>query len=378
MSAVSSESGSEPGSSSESEFTSPELIRPVPLRLPQATAQQRGRRRGEELSELIRRAVDGYTEFFDARGISRQKQASSSAASLEALRDWDPLQHTEVLAVAQAARVTPQELGLVVARTEVLAAAGAAESECSTLVGVTQTGSGVGAQTWDWQVALAHLWHLHEVEPGEGTLGHVGFAEAGMLGKIGMNASGVGVMLNILANDGDRSGGVPVHAVLAAVLNRATSLDEAREIVRSASTSASSTITIVAPDGACITEIGPHGTVELPVSGVAAHTNHFVADGLQDGARELSAETRSHERLELLQQRIDGMWAAGAADELAALLCTSASEAPVSLLPDLQKPRWERPATLVSVRMDASTRSIEIAAGSPSRVSAEDWVTLTA
>lgn len=361
-----------------SALTRPELVQPVSLHLPSGTAEERGRRRGAELGSLIRAAVDGYTALFDERGIAREKQVSAAAESLAALHLWDPPQHAEVLAVAQAAQVTPNELGLVVARTEILAAAGVGEPECSTLAGLTPTGSGVGAQTWDWQLELASLWHLHEVEPGEGTLGHVGFAEAGMLGKIGMNASGVGVMLNILANDGDRSGGVPVHAVLAAVLNRATSLDEAREIVRSASTSASSTITIVARDGACITEIGPHGTVELPVSGVAAHTNHFVADGLQDGARELSAETRSHERLELLQQRIDGMWAAGAADELAALLCTSASEAPVSLLPDLQKPRWERPATLVSVRMDASTRSIEIAAGSPSRVSAEDWVTLTA
>lgn len=364
--------------SGEPESTSPELIRPVSLRLPQATAKERGRRRGAELSSLIRAAVDGYTAFFDARGIPRQTQGSAASASLESLHDWDALQHAEVLAVAQAAQVTPQELGLVVARTEVLAAAGVAEAECSTLAGLSQSGSGVGAQTWDWQVALAHLWHIQEVEPGEGTLGHVGFAEAGMLGKIGMNASGVGVMLNILANNGDRSGGVPVHAVLAAVLNRATSLDEARGIVRSAQTSASSTITIVAPDGACILEIGPQGIVELPVSGVAAHTNHFVADELQAGARELSAETRSHERLALLQQRIDGMSAAGSADELAALLCTSPSEAPVSLLPDMQKPRWERPATLVSVWMDAATRSIGLAAGSPSRISDDGWVTLTA
>lgn len=362
----------------ESATTRPELVRPVSLRLPPGTVEERGRRRGEELASLIRAAVDGYTALFDARGISREKQASAAAESLEALHRWDPLQHAEVLAVAQAAHVGPHELGLVVARTEVLAAAGVGEPECSTLAGLTTTGTGVGAQTWDWQLELAPLWHIHEVDPGEGTLGHVGFAEAGMLGKIGMNASGVGVMLNILANDGDRSGGVPVHAVLAAVLNRATSLDEAREIVRSASTSASSTITIVAPDGVCIVEIGPQGTVELPVSGVAAHTNHFVADELQTGARELSAETRSHERLALLQQRIDEMSAAGTADELAALLCTSPSEAPVSLLPDLQKPRWERPATLVSVRMDASSRSIGIAAGSPAKASADDWITLTA
>lgn len=358
--------------------TRPERIRPSTLRLSPGTAQERGQRRGEELASLIRAAVTGYTTLFDERGISREAQASAAEESLAALRGWDPLQHAEVLAVAQGAQVSARDLGLVVARTEVLAAAGVGEPECSTLAGLTATGTGVGAQTWDWQLELAELWHLHEVEPGEGTLGHVGFAEAGMLGKIGMNAAGVGVMLNILSHDGDRAGGVPVHAVLAAVLNRATGLEEAREIVRSAVTSASSTITIVAPDGVCIMEIGPHGTAELPVSAVGAHTNHFVADALQDGARELSSETRSHERLALLRQRIDKMTATGTAEELAALLCTSPAEAPVSLLPDLRKPRWERPATLVSVRMDAATRRVGIAAGSPSLTGAEDWVTLTA
>src|SRR5699024_11265222 len=110
-----------------------------------------------------KRAVDGYTALFDLRGIDRRTQATASAASLAALRDWDPLQHAEVLAVAQAAQVRPDDLGLVVARTEVLAAAGAAEPECSTLAGLTQSGAEIGAQTWDWQVALSHLWHLHEV-----------------------------------------------------------------------------------------------------------------------------------------------------------------------------------------------------------------------
>jgi len=364
--------------SDESALTRPERVRPVSMSLPQATAEERGRRRGQRLGSLIRDAVDGYTALFDHRGIDRRTQATASAASLAALRDWDPLQHAEVLAVAQAAQVRPDDLGLVVARTEVLAAAGAAEPECSTLAGLTQSGAAVGAQTWDWQVALSHLWHLHEVAAGEGTLGHVGFAEAGMLGKIGMNAAGVGVMLNILAHDEDRTGGVPVHAVLAAVLNRATTLDEAREIIRSAPTSASSTITVIAADGACLLEIGPHGTVELPVSGVAAHTNHFVADDLQQGARELAGEPRSHERLALLQDRIAGMPAADSGDQLAALLCTSATEAPVSLLPDPQKPRWERPATLVSVRMDAAARTIGLVAGSPSLAAADSWITLTA
>lgn len=356
----------------------PDRIRPARVRLQSGTVEERGRARGEALKPLITQAISGYSALFDALEVPRGRQVSAAAASLEALRSWDPLQHAEVVAVARAAGVTPIDLLLVIARTEILAASNLAQGECSALVALTPEGSAVGAQTWDWHLELAHLWHINEVVSGEGTIGHVGFAEAGMLGKIGVNAAGVGVMLNILANDGDETGGVPVHALLAGVLNRAMSLDEARCIILSAPTSASSTITVVAPQGAFVMEIGPHGKVELPVDGIAAHTNHFVADSLQAGARELSAEAKSHERLELLGRRIAGMAGADSATELTALLRTTDQDPPVCLNADLAKPRWKRPATLVSVRMDAAARSIGVAAGSPSMLRTGSWISLSA
>lgn len=356
----------------------PERIRPTHLCLPSGTVEERGRLRGERLRPLIHEAIRGYSGLFDELGIAERQQVGAAAASLEVLRCWDPLQHAEVVSVALAAGVTPIELMLVIARTEILAAAGQSQGECSALVALTPEGSAVGAQTWDWHLELSHLWHVNDVASGEGTVGHVGFAEAGMLAKIGVNAAGVGVMLNILANDGDRCGGVPVHAVLAAVLNRAMSLDEARSIIATAPTSASSTITVVAPQGAFVVEIGPHGKAELPVAGIAAHTNHFVADTLQKGARELSAETKSHERLSLLARRIDGMQGADSAAELTALLRTTDRDAPVSLIADFERPRWKRPATLVSVRMDAAARSVGVAAGSPSMIGAGSWISLHA
>lgn len=356
----------------------PERVRPTHLRLSSGTAEQRGQLRGERLRPLIHQSVRGYSGLFDELGIPERRQIAAAAASLEALRCWDPLQHAEIVAEALAAGVTPIELMLVIARTEILAEAGKSQAECSALVALTPEGSAVGAQTWDWHLELSHLWHVNEVVSGEGTLGHAGFAEAGMLAKIGVNSAGVGVMLNILANEGDRSGGVPVHAVLAAVLNRAMSLDEARSIIASAPTSASSTITVVAPQGALLVEIGPYGKAFLPVSRIAAHTNHFVAETMQSGARELSAEAKSHERLKLLARRIDGMRGADSAAELTALLRTTDRDAPVSLIADFEGPRWKRPATLVSVRMDAAARSVGVAAGSPSMIGAGSWISLHA
>ena len=70
----------------------------------------------------------------------------------------------------------------------------------------------------DGQVRFTGSWHLQRVDPLPGELAHAGLTECGMPGKIGLNAAGVAVHLNILRNDADDAGGVPVHAVLARVL----------------------------------------------------------------------------------------------------------------------------------------------------------------
>ncbi|RAG73337.1 isopenicillin acyltransferase, partial [Burkholderia multivorans] len=118
-------------------------------------------------------------------------------------------------------------------------------------------------QTWDWLADFSTLWHLADVGAVPGQLRHIGMAEYGMLGKIGLSEVGVGVHLNILKHAGDRPGGVPVHAVLAQVLSTAHDLAEALETIRSAPTSSSSVITVVTAEAAVQVEIAGETKREL-------------------------------------------------------------------------------------------------------------------
>ncbi|RAD53230.1 isopenicillin acyltransferase, partial [Burkholderia multivorans] len=89
---------------------------------------------------------------------------------------------------------TTNEIMQVIARTEIMTLAKAAPTECSTL-SRTRPGATISAQTWDWLADFSTLWHLADVGAVPGQLRHIGMAEYGMLGKIGLSEVGVGVHL---------------------------------------------------------------------------------------------------------------------------------------------------------------------------------------
>lgn len=351
----------------------PHEITPIHLDIPSGDAHERGRVRGEELADLIAESCALYRELFSALEITPDAQLDAAERSLTALRAWDADQHDELSAVADAAGISLLDLGLIVARTEILTLGVRREPECSTVAEVAADGSGRGAQNWDWHTEMAGTWHLQSVAAGAGMRAHVGMTEAGMTGKIGINDAGVGTMLNILSHVDDAPGGVPIHAVLAGVLARAGSLDEALEIIASAETTSSSVITVVAREGAAMVEIGPHGRAVIPVERPTAHTNHFIHPDLLAGARELSATTKSHERLADVESRLSAATGDGC---LSDLLCTASDAAPVSKIADPSGPRWQRTGTIASVRMDAGACLVEAAAGAPHLASARSWATL--
>jgi isopenicillin-N N-acyltransferase-like protein len=108
--------------------------------------------------------------------------------------------------------------------------------------------------------------------------------EYGVLAKIGVNDAGLGVMLNMLHHRADEQRGeprigFPVHVLLRTLLEDCTSVDEARDLVRSMSFSASSALTVVDRGGdAASFETFPEGVGEVkPEAGLLVRTNHFVS-----------------------------------------------------------------------------------------------------
>ncbi len=342
----------------------PHLTRVEAVRIAGESAVDRGRTRGALLRERIHATVRGYAELFASLDISEAGQREAAVASLAALRSWDPAQHEEVVGIAEGAGMALADLGLAVARTEIMTQAEVVPAECSTIAHQA-TGSSVSAQTWDWYARFVDCWHLHRVAPLAGELAHAGFTEYGMPGKIGMNAAGVGVHLNILKHRDDAPGGVPVHSVLTRVLTHATSVDAGIAIISSAATTSSSVLTLTSADRVAMVEIAPGGVSVLEADGWLLHTNHFLAADRQDCSTLLEADSTTYDRLAYLEGATGASEPPHSADDLVPLMCSPIEDGGVALLPDPSAPAAQRLATLVTVRMDPAVRRIQLSPGIP-------------
>lgn len=324
----------------------------------------RGRARGALLADQVRRTAQDYVDLFADLGIDEGDTLEAAMTSLEALHAWDPDLHAEVSGIAEGAGLRLLDVGRTLARTEILTLAPAAPGECSTLAH-QGTGRAASVQTWDWYARFAGCWHVHRVDPLPGEVAHAGFAEAGMPGKIGLNAAGVGVHLNILKHADDAPGGVPVHALLARVLSTATTVEEALDVLRSADVTSSSVITVVGPDRVAMVELAPGRTQVLDGEGWRLHTNHFLAPELQDGARLLTPDSDTHDRLAWLRDSVAGAPEPGTSEDLVPLLCSPPQDHGVALLPDERLPEAQQLATLVTVRLDPGERTVRVSPGIP-------------
>jgi isopenicillin-N N-acyltransferase-like protein len=102
--------------------------------------------------------------------------------------------------------------------------------------------------------------------------------EAGIIGKIGFNSSGVGVCLNAIWTRGVDFGKLPIHLALRAALN-STSAEAAIEIIQKAGVASAGHILVADPKSGTGLECSALGIQMLPaMGGSLAHTNHFLLE----------------------------------------------------------------------------------------------------
>ncbi|MGW1716395.1 C45 family autoproteolytic acyltransferase/hydolase [Streptomyces sp. NPDC002156] len=336
-----------------------------------ADPAERGHTVGTADRARIRRSITEYRRLFEAVQVDPGVLPSYGEQAAEEIRRWAPALHTELVALARGAGVELWQLGILNARTEILATVGAtADGECTTAVYVGGPGAPHTIQTWDWHEEFTDTKNL--VRHRTGRTGEVRtFTEAGILGKIGLNSAGLGLHFNILSHTADGARiGVPVHIVARRILDEAATLAEAVDIARSADVSASTVLTVVAHDGrhsdAVCVELSPAGTAVLPPDsdGYLLHTNHFLDPRLATG--ELAAPTAgTYARLEHLTARRKLLASPDPARWTELLDVHESDGAPVCCHPQPGLPFHQQWRTLLTVRLDLAEGRLSCHDGGP-------------
>ncbi|WGW11488.1 C45 family autoproteolytic acyltransferase/hydrolase [Saxibacter everestensis] len=357
-------------------MTRAEDVTPELLEIDEPDDRLRGKLRGELSRAALTLTVQRYERLFHALRLADQQIRSGALRCLDAIDRWAPEAGEEIRGTAEGSGLEVWQIAALNSRTEILSAAlGARPGECSTVVSTKPRT--LGAQTWDWHEELSESWHVQRITGQRFT--HVGLTEYGILGKIGLNSAGLGVMFNILAHSRDESGGVPVHVVAARVLGGAGSVAEAVDILSLAPVRTSSAITVLDRASAVTVELSPAGHGKLvPENHRLLHTNHFLDPKLSFGEKAGVYEPDSQQRLALLETRTGQDFHPVSTGELHAYLHSTEDDgAELCCQPAAGAPLGQRWSTLATVTITPEDRAFNVMAGSPATGSRENSLQLT-
>jgi isopenicillin-N N-acyltransferase-like protein len=333
----------------------------------------RGEEFGSHHATGVAATVDVYRRAFAAAGPVDLDALGGTA--LDRIGEFSPDLAAEVRGIAAGAGVPASHLAAVNARTEILAmvarkAATAPPHECSTVVSLGDDDAEPAAvQTWDWYPEMAGNWLEWTIPHPDGRT-VVTVTECGIVGKIGANAYGVGLMFNILHHRDDGVGiGVPVHVVARHILDTAATVHGALGVVSSARVSASTAITLVGARRAGRTAIsaelwpgGPGHVLPTP-EGLLVHTNHFLSDPARLGDLSPVDAPDTLVRYEVLRRGLHRFGGRADADRILAVMADHTGG--LCCHPDPDPGAGPAYATLATIRLDLAAGSVVTHAGGP-------------
>lgn len=254
-------------------------------------------------------------------------------------------------------------------RTEI--AYGMSQDGCTALSWKTESSSFL-AQNWDWQEEQQeNLINVCVTQVGKPTISMI--TEAGIIGKIGLNSSGVGVCLNAIRALGVDFERLPCHLALRSCLD-ATSRDDAVAILQKVGVASSCHILVADPTGGVGMECSHLDIIELPMDtgGTVRHTNHYIKShpGVEDKVAFADSPVRLGRIDELVREqtkKLDVDKGQGF-DIIRSMLKDEENSPPAicrSSVPDSSV------ATLFSIVMDLTGRQAEVTIGKPNKRGAE-------
>jgi isopenicillin-N N-acyltransferase-like protein len=331
------------------------------------TAFERGCQLGTLCREEVENTLESYGRVFKRYGnLDKSDILKLATPFIDIIAKYDPELIEEISGIAKAMEHPIEELVAINARTELMFQN--AIKECTSIAVLPDITSGdkifIG-QNWDWIEMLRGSLILLEVEqPDRPTI--LMLAEAGIIGKIGMNSSGIGVCLNVLIADGAKRG-VPIHVILRGILNSET-LGEAIGSVLRAGSGGCSHFLIGSTDGEAIgIEVAFHDAeVIYPAEGIFTHANHFLSKSPerkdQGRVRYPDSLIRDYRALRALRAKKKKL----SLEDLKSVLCDHFNY-PHSICrhPAPKTDELEEIVSLASVIMDLKSRTLHLAEGPP-------------
>jgi len=341
-------------------------------------AFERGRTHGEQARGRIERSLANYARLFAFNGLSWEAAQRQGAGYREVIGKFDAALLEEIEGIARGAGRRADELLALNARTEILPPAFLAKADAGecTAIAVSPSASASGgtllAQNWDWVGAQREALILLRVCEGAGqdaAPACLTLTEAGMLAKIGLNALGLGVCLNILRSKFDGAhAGVPVHVLLRALLKRA----DVRDAVafESALAFGGSSNVLCADRGgeSASLEFSPRGLRVVRGDGATlCHTNHFVHPEAAGWQAEVASNLSTIPRLERARQHASSRATHGIEDLKRLLRDESAGLLSICRTPDASLPPEAQIESVASVIMELARGIMHVAPDVPSR-----------
>lgn len=306
-------------------------------------------------------------------GITREEAMDYVQRIIPAIEDYAPELMEEMLGIAKGADLHLNDIVMLNARTELMSAPAVTSvdiGECTSMTALgaaTDTGHVLIGQNWDWNSLVCHRVAVIAISvPDQPHT--VMFAEAGLVGKIGLNASGIAVCANRLTSSDDKlQTGIPWHVQLRKVM-MADNMHHAIKAVTTPARGASGMFMIASRDGEAVTlETTPTDfDTQLPEDGIMTHSNHFLAPEMKSrdtGKARSSMTLIRHDRARRLLAEDQGNISV---DSFKRVLADHFSyPAAICRHPDKDLMEVDRSQTGASIIMDLDQFEMHIALGPP-------------
>lgn len=247
------------------------LVHGVPIIEAAGSPAAIGEQIGAQTADRIAKTVMLYKQIFDLPEADILKVAEHFRSQIE---DFAPDLSLEISAMAKAADLDPLWLFALNARSELLSAL--AVGECTSM---HFSDTAFMGQNWDWLEPLEDLMVLQRITDMRGHTSLM-LTEPGIVGKIGLNSSGLGVCLNFLPSTNPTLG-VPTHILLRALLS-ARHWDEMKALVKRAGNGRSANILVANAQGKAmdIEFDGVSARLHDAEHSATLHTNHYLASDI--------------------------------------------------------------------------------------------------